>query len=64
MRRKNIPKATTPSTKNAPIAMHAVEKRHILSIYRQTDSNKSETARQLEISLSTLRRKLEEYGVA
>ena len=47
-----------------PVPLHEMEKRHILNIYNQTDQNKSEAARLLEISLSTLRRKLESYGVA
>jgi DNA-binding NtrC family response regulator len=40
-----------------------VEKRHILLAYRHTGENKSETARLLGVSLSTLRRRLESYGV-
>ncbi len=44
-------------------ALGEVEKRHILRIYNQTEQNKSEAARLLDISLSTLRRKLESYGV-
>ncbi len=44
-------------------AMAEVEKRHILRIYNQAEQNKSEAARLLDISLSTLRRKLESYGV-
>lgn len=61
---KNIPQRTASPVKDGPTAMHEVEKRHILKIYHQTDNNKSETARLLEISLSTLRRKLDDYGVA
>lgn len=60
---KSTPRPTAISSKDGPIAMHAVEKRHILKIYDQTGNNKSEAARLLEISLSTLRRKLESYGV-
>lgn len=52
-----------PVAGNGPLALSEVEKRHILAVYHQTDQNKSETARLLEISLSTLRRKLESYGV-
>ena len=40
-----------------------VEKLHILKVYNQTNQNKSEAARVLDISLSTLRRKLEGYGI-
>ncbi|BBO92652.1 sigma-54-dependent transcriptional regulator [Desulfosarcina ovata] len=49
---------------DGPVALQEVEKRHILKIYDQAEKNKSETARLLEISLSTLHRKLESYGVA
>ncbi len=40
-----------------------VEKAHILKVYRQTDRNKSRTARLLGIGLNTLRRRLEAYDV-
>jgi two-component system, NtrC family, response regulator AtoC len=46
-----------------PVPLHEMEKQHILKVYSQAEKNKSETARLLEISLSTLRRKLESYGV-
>lgn len=49
--------------KSGVTAMAEVEKQHILKVYEQANQNKSETARLLEISLSTLRRKLESYGV-
>jgi DNA-binding NtrC family response regulator len=39
------------------------EKAHILNVYRQTEENKSRTARLLGISINTLRRKLESYAV-
>jgi DNA-binding NtrC family response regulator len=66
---RHLVQKSTPRTKpvtgaNDPIALHELEKRHILQIYEQTDQNKSETARLLEVSLSTLRRKLESYGVS
>lgn len=48
---------------DGPVSLHEVEKRHILKIYDHTGQNKSEAARLLEISLSTLRRKLKSYGV-
>ncbi|WP_419659797.1 two component system response regulator, sigma54-specific [Desulfosarcina variabilis str. Montpellier] len=40
-----------------------VEKAHILKAYKQTNENKSKTARLLGIGLNTLRRKLDSYGV-
>ncbi len=46
------------------MAMAEVEKQHILKIYNHANQNKSEAARMLETSLSTLRRKLESYGVS
>jgi DNA-binding NtrC family response regulator len=45
----------------APLA--AVEKDHIIRVYRHTCENKLQTARLLEISLNTLRRKLQSYGL-
>ena len=60
---KNTPRLKPVTGTNGPIALHELEKRHILQVYEQAEQNKSETARLLEISLSTLRRKLESYGV-
>jgi DNA-binding NtrC family response regulator len=40
-----------------------MERFHILSIYEKTGHNKAQTARELDIGLSTLRRKLEMYGI-
>ena len=45
------------------LSLAAVEKAHILKVYRQTGGNKSQAARLLEIGLTTLHRKLKEYGV-
>ncbi len=47
-------------TEIVPLAQ--VEQEHILSIYSQTNRNKSKTARLLGIGLNTLRRKLKAYG--
>lgn len=41
-----------------------VERDHIIKAYRQTGNNKLQTARLLEISMNTLRRKLQSYGLA
>ncbi len=40
-----------------------VEKSCIISVYESTGRNKAQTAKQLQIGLSTLRRKLESYGM-
>jgi DNA-binding NtrC family response regulator len=40
-----------------------VERRHILSVYRQLDGNKMRTARALGLGLNTLRRRLKHYPV-
>lgn len=45
------------------LSLAEVERAHILNVYRQTGNNKSQTARLLQIGLSTLHRKLKEYGV-
>lgn len=50
-------------TSGQPVLPLAVlEKKHILSVYESTGQNKSKTARLLDISLKTLRRKIEAYG--
>jgi len=58
------------STKNPPetgghasILLAEVEKAHILRVYEETGENKAQTAKLLDIGLSTLRRKLESYGL-
>jgi DNA-binding protein Fis len=39
------------------------EKCHILKVYAQTGSNKTQSAKLLGIGLNTLRRKLRSYGI-
>jgi DNA-binding NtrC family response regulator len=46
-----------------PETLSAVEKQHILRVYKMMQQNKSKTARTLGIGLNTLRRKLSAYGV-
>jgi DNA-binding NtrC family response regulator len=41
----------------------SVEKLHILRVLHHTRGNKTETARLLNIGLTTLYRKIEEYGL-
>jgi DNA-binding NtrC family response regulator len=43
-------------------ALAEVEKQHILKIFQQVNQDLSQSAQLLEISLSTLRRRLERYG--
>jgi len=44
--------------------LYSVEKRHIQLVLREAGGNKTEAARQLGIGLTTLYRKLQEYGLA
>ena len=44
-------------------SMASIEKLHIQKVLNYTKGNKAETARLLEIGLTTLYRKLEEYGI-
>jgi len=61
-RRKQLKTVILP-VGTAPLAsLNAVEKDHILNVYRQLGKNKSQTARVLEIGLNTLRRKLSLFG--
>ena len=67
----------SPGHLNLPATVHAaaafpsldgceplaeVERRHILAAYEQSGRNKTQTARQLGISLATLQRKLKAFG--
>ena len=45
------------------VPLEETEKAHILKVYRQMGKNKTRTADVLGISLNTLRRKIEAYGV-
>jgi len=40
-----------------------LEKNHIIKIYNRLNQNKAKTARQLDIGVNTLRRKLQSYGI-
>jgi DNA-binding NtrC family response regulator len=48
---------------DAIVPLEETEKAHILKVYRQMGKNKTRTADVLGISLNTLRRKIEGYGV-
>lgn len=45
------------------LTMAAMEERHIRRVLQHTGGNKTETARLLKIGLTTLYRKIEEYGI-
>jgi DNA-binding NtrC family response regulator len=58
-----------PSTNNgastpANLSLEEMEKRHIQTVLLQYNGNKSQTARALDISRSTLREKMKLYGIA
>ena len=50
---------TTPGS----FELSAMERRHIARVLEYTKGNKTEAARQLKIGLTTLYRKIEEYGI-
>jgi len=52
----------TPDTEQLDLA--SVEKQHIRKVLQHTKGNKTEAARLMNIGLTTLYRKLEEYGLA
>ena len=53
----------SPAFNPHDLSLASVEKNHILKILQFTKSNKTETAKLLGIGLTTLYRKLEEYGI-
>jgi DNA-binding NtrC family response regulator len=61
--RKPAAKTGPQSIEQEIIPLDEMEKSYVLKIYRLTDKNKCRTARLLGIGLSTVRRKLEGYGV-
>ena len=52
-----------PDRSQAPFSLAAIEKTHIQRILHYTRGNKTETARLLNIGLTTLYRKIEEYNL-
>ncbi|MBL7178987.1 MAG: sigma-54-dependent Fis family transcriptional regulator [Desulfobacterales bacterium] len=60
---KSILTCKDASGSESILSMEQVEKTHILRAYNHTGQNKSQTAKLLGISLNTLRRKLNAYGV-
>ena len=63
LRKKKMPTARQSSASQSIISLKQAEKNHILNVYNQTGRNKSETARILGISLTTLRTKIKSYRI-
>ena len=53
----------TSSESNDSLDLKSVERNHIVKVLKFTNGNKTETARLLKIGLTTLYRKIEEYGI-
>ena len=60
-----VPAATTnEGTLDEIVSLQEIEKQHIIKTLEKFNGNKSKAARILEISRSTLREKLKQYGIA
>ena len=53
----------TSSESNDSLDLKSVERNHIVKVLKFTNGNKTETARLLKIDLTTLYRKIEEFGI-
>ena len=53
----------TSSESNDSLDLKSVERNHIVKVLKCTNGNKTETARLLKIGLTTLYRKIEEFGI-
>lgn len=53
----------TSAVANDSFDLKSVERNHIIKVLHHTHDNKTETARLLKIGLTTLYRKIEEYGI-
>ena len=53
----------TPAVYDDSLDLKSVERNHIIKVLHHTHGNKTETARLLKIGLTTLYRKIEEYGI-
>ena len=53
----------TLSSDDDSFDLKSVERNHIIKVLHHTHGNKTETARLLKIGLTTLYRKIEEYGI-
>ncbi|MCU0588459.1 MAG: sigma-54 dependent transcriptional regulator [Syntrophobacteraceae bacterium] len=61
--RKPEPKRSAQIHEDPPATLAEAERACILSVYEASGGNKAQTAKRLQIGLSTLRRKLDAYGV-
>jgi two-component system, NtrC family, response regulator AtoC len=61
--RKRAPKVAPAPDADQVLPLVEMEKAYVLKVYRMTGSNKCQTARLLGVGLSTVRRKLESYGI-
>ncbi len=55
--------STAPAAPGEALSLQDIERKHILEILEKFDGNKSKAARVLNISRSTLREKLKQYGI-
>ena len=55
---------STTATPGGAIPLHEIEKEHILRTLEAAGGNRAKTAEALQISIRTLRNKLNEYRVA
>jgi two-component system response regulator AtoC len=53
-----------PPSSDVALSLQDIERRHIIETLQKFDGNKSKAARVLNISRSTLREKLKQYGIA
>ncbi|WP_299761934.1 sigma-54 dependent transcriptional regulator [uncultured Pontibacter sp.] len=56
--------APSPEAAESDTSLSRIERNHILKILEQSGGNKTEAARRLHIGLTTLYRKLQEYGIS
>ena len=60
---KPAPRVTPAPDADQVLPLAEMEKSYMLKVYRMTGNNKCQTARLLGVGLSTVRRKLESYGI-
>jgi transcriptional regulator with PAS, ATPase and Fis domain len=61
--RENITQTTKRDKQFSAFELSSAEKLHIQKVLNYTNGNKTETARLLNIALTTLYRKIEEYNL-
>jgi DNA-binding NtrC family response regulator len=62
-REKTVDRESFAESGESILSLEDLEKNHILRIFNMTGKNKTQSAKLLGIGLSTLRRKLETYGI-